>query len=89
MNIADLEEDISALLDQNNNLSNDRDEWKRRALEAEEALKKAADIFGKMAQCGAIGTETDPVGYYVPQELLSEIYAPLQNVSQSDKNDTV
>ena len=71
-----------------NELETARDEWKRRALEAEESLQKAADIFGKMAQCGAIGTETDPMGYYVPEELLSAIYAPLQNVSQSGKNAT-
>ena len=75
-------------LEMHSALQTDRDEWKRRALEAEEALQKAADIFGRMAQCGAIGTETDPMGYYVPEELLSAIYAPLQNVSQSGKKVT-
>ena len=61
------------------------DEWKRRALEAEGALKKAADIFSDMIEHGRIDTESTPYSYYVPEGVLEQIYAPLQNVPQSDK----
>ena len=67
----------------------DRDEWKRRALEAEEALKKAADIFGDMIEHGRIDTESSPYSYYVPKSVLEEIYAPLQNSQTSCKTVTV
>ena len=65
-----------------------RDEWKRRAIEAEKALQKAADIFGDMIEYGRIDTESTPYSYYVPEDVLEQIYAPLQNVLQSDKKAT-
>ena len=66
----------------------DRDEWKRKALEAEEALKKAADILSDMIEWGRIDTEPSAHAYYVPEIVLDEIYAPLHNISPSDKNAT-